>query len=82
MAPMIKEKMDDNSFMLGESLLFPGPSNIASTIWQTRTAWFMSCIGLQFGVYSGLEAASLRPPSILSPVERQTRVLQFVAQLR
>ena len=78
----IEENMDDKSSVLGELPSFPGASNIVSTTWQTRAARLMSRMGLPFGGRSALNAASLLPPSTLSPVEKRTRVLEFITRLR
>ena len=42
----------------------------------------MSRIGLPFGGRSSPDAASLLPPSTLSPTEKRTHVLEFIARLR
>ena len=76
-----EEHRDDQSSALGDLPSLPGPSHTASTQ-KTRTARLMSRIGRSFGDHSSLDVASLRPPSTVSPMEKQTLVLQFIARLR
>ena len=77
-----EENTGDGASSIGELSLFPGPSGIAP---QTRAARFAARLGRSF---SGLtatfprDAASLRPPSSLSPAERHIRALQVIARLR
>ena len=78
---LAKENTDDKS-LLSELSSLPDPPNIASTTRQTRTERLMSRIGRSFGGRSAPDAALPRPPSTLSPLEKRTRVLQFIARLR
>ena len=75
-----EDNTDDKSSLSGDLPLFPGSSN--ATIKQPQTTWLTSLIGLLFGSRSAPDAALLRPPSTLSRVEKQMRVLQFIARLR
>jgi hypothetical protein len=80
-----EETTDDPSSSIGELQLFPGPSGIASAIPQTRAARLVDPFGRPLGerttTFPG-DAASLLPPSSLSPTERQMRALQVIARLR
>ena len=76
---------NDQSSVLGELPSFPDLSNTTSRAPQTRAAWFATRPEPPFGgqaTTSAADAASLLPPSTLSPSEKQTRVLQFIARLR
>ena len=69
---------DDRSFSLHDSPSLSIP--FALTTRLTPTAWLMARLGRR--ARSALDAASLRSPSTMSPEEKQTRVLQFMARLR
>ena len=78
-----EENTDDRSSSIGELPLFPGPSGIALATPQTRAAWLVARLGGPFGwttTFPG-DAASLRPPSLLSQTDKQMRVLQVIARL-
>ena len=82
-----EEIIDDQSSMLGELPLFPGPSNSLSTAPQTRAARLVARLGRSFGGRLNTSAGdaasiSLSPPSSVSPIEKQMRILQLVARLR
>ena len=77
-----EESIDDrSSSILGELPSFPGPSDVASALPQGRTARLIARIGRPFSG-SLQDAASLRPPSSLSPTEGLTRALQVLARLK
>jgi hypothetical protein len=79
-----EEDTDDRSSSIGELPLFPGPSDITSAAPQTRAARLIARLG-RFGgrttVFSPV-AASLRPPSSVSQMDKQIRGLQVIARLR
>ena len=80
-----EEDTDDRSSLIGELPSFPGPSGIASAAQQTQTTWSVAPFRRPFGGRTttfSLDTASLRPPSSLSPTERQMRALQVIARLR
>ena len=80
-----EENTADRTYSTGELPLFPGLFGVASAAPQTGAAWLVARFGRPFGGRSTTyppEAASLQPPSSLSPAERQTRALQVVARLR
>ena len=66
---------------VGELPTDPDPFDITSTALQTRAAWLVSRFGRRLTTSTG-DAPSLRPPSTVAPMEKQKRVLQFVARLR
>ena len=79
-----EENADDRVSILGELPLFPGPS-IPSAAPQTRRARLAARLGLPFGRQTSIfpgDAASLRPPSSLTPTDKQMRALQVIARLR
>ena len=80
-----EENIDDRSSSIGELPLFPRPSSIASVSPQTQPTWLVSPLGRFSGgqttTFPG-DAASLRPPSSLSPAERQMLAFQVIARLR
>ena len=74
---------NDQSPVLGELPSFSDLSNSTSPASRTRAAWLVARLGLPFGTTtSAADAASLLPPSTLSPSEKQTRILQFIARLK
>ena len=76
-----EENTDDRSSSIGESPLFPGASGIISAL----ASWLVDPLGRSFGERCTTlpgDAASLRPPSSLSPTEMQMRILQVIARLR
>ena len=78
------ENVDDQPSLMGE-LLFSGPSTSASAALQTRAARLVFRLGRPFGGRPNAaiqDTASLRPPSSVSPVENQIRILRFIARLR
>ena len=80
-----EEDFGDESSSLGEFSMLPGPLNIMPIAPQTRAARLAVRLGIQITGrlnISAREAASLRPPSSLSPMEKQMRVLRFAARLR
>ena len=80
-----EENTDDQSSSIGELSLFPGPSSVALAAPQTLAAWLVTRLGQPFDGRTTTfppDAASLRPPSSLSPTERQTRASQVIARLR
>jgi hypothetical protein len=80
-----EENTDDRSSSISELPLFPGSSGITTVAPPTRAARLVARLGRPFGprttTFPG-DAASLRPPSSLSPTERQIRTLQVIARLR
>ena len=80
-----EENTDDRSSSFGELPSFPGPSGIPLATPQTRAARLVARLGRSISgrttTFPG-DAASLRPPSSLSPTERQMRALQVIARLR
>jgi hypothetical protein len=80
-----EEHRDDRSSLFGESLSFPDPSGVASAASQTQAAWLVARFERPFDGRTPTfppDAASLLPPSSLSPIERQIRALQAIARLR
>ena len=80
-----EEYTADQSFSIGESLLSPSHSGIASAAPQTRAARLVARLGRPFSGWTTAfprDTASLRPPSSLSAVDKQTRALQVIARLR
>ena len=77
-----EENTDDRSSLIGELPLFPGPSGIASAAPQTRAARLVARLGRSVGGRTIRDAASLRPPSSLSQMDKQMRALQVIARLR
>ena len=81
-----EEGSDDRSSPIGELPLFPRPSGVASAAPQTRAARLVARLGRSFssGRTTTLprDAASLRPPSSVSPTEKHMRALQVIARLR
>ena len=79
-----EENTDDRVSILGELPLFPGPS-IPSAVPQTRGARLAARLGLPFGRQTSIfpgDAASLQPPSSLTPMDKQMRALQVITRLR
>jgi len=77
----LEENTDDRSFSIGELPSFRGRSGVTSASPQTRAAQLITRLGRRFSG-SSQGAASLRPPSSLSPTEVKTRALQVIARLR
>ena len=80
-----EETTDDRSSSIGEFPLLPGPSSIALAAPQTRAARLIARLGRPFGSRTTTfprDAASLLPPSLLSPTDKQMRALQLIARLR
>ena len=81
----IPENTDYQSSSTGELPSFPVPSNTTSTALPTRAAWLVASIGWPFGGQTTTTpsyAASLRPPSSLSYVDKQMQALRLLARLR
>ncbi|KAF8128152.1 hypothetical protein EV363DRAFT_1170994 [Boletus edulis] len=76
-----EQLMGGQSSSIGEPPSSPGPSNITSTISQSRTARLASRFRLSFGARSR-DAESLLSPSSVSPADKRTQALQLVARLR
>ena len=80
-----EESTDDRASSIGEFPLFLGPFGMPSAAPQTRAARLVARIGRSLGGRTTTfpqYAASLRPPSSLSPTERQIQALQVIARLR
>jgi hypothetical protein len=75
--------IDDRSSLMVDLSPFPGPSNIVTK--QTPAARLAARLGLPFGGRPAmplLDVASLRPPSTVSPFDKQMRAFRLVARLR
>ena len=87
-ADMLPEENTDyrsSSTRIGELPLFPDSSGIRSAAPQTRAARLVARLGRSLSgrtTTSPQDAASLYPPSSLSPTENQMRALQVIARLR
>ena len=87
-ADMLPEENTDyrsSSTRIGELPLFPDSSGIRSAAPQTRAARLVARLGRSLSgrtTTSPQDAASLYPPSSLSPTENQLRALQVIARLR
>jgi hypothetical protein len=81
---MPEESIDDRTSSIGELSLFSSPSSITSAAPQTRVARlaaFLRPFGGRTTTFPP-DSASLRPPSSLSPTDKQMRGLQVIARLR
>ena len=80
-----EESMDDHSSLIDESSVLPGPSNMTLTAPRTRAARLAARLRLLFGTRpntSTRDVGLLRPPSTVSPMEKQMRVFHFITRLR
>ena len=78
-----EENVEDWSSTVGDLPLFGGPSMSATS--QARAAPLVARLGRSFSAWAPTfrrDAASLRPPSSLSPTEVHVRASQVIARLR
>ena len=76
---------EDQTSIRGELPSFPELSNATSPALQNRAARLIGRLGRTLSgrhTISAPDAASLQPPSTVSPMERQMRIYQFIARLR
>ncbi|KAF8129224.1 hypothetical protein EV363DRAFT_1338119 [Boletus edulis] len=81
-----EESTDDQSSTMGELPSLPGPSTSTTALAapRSRTAQLASRFGLSFGRLAATrprDGASLRPPSSLSQIDKQTLALRMLARL-
>ncbi|KAF8547677.1 hypothetical protein OG21DRAFT_859134 [Imleria badia] len=82
---ILEEDSDDRYSTIGGLPASPSPSGIASETPQMQATWLFPRFGLSSGGRTTpfpSDAASLRPPSSLSPADKQVRALQVIARLR